>query len=84
MPETNMDIKKNKEAVSDVFEFELPKNEVESDLSIGERGTIMIPVEVVSVKSKSYVFRKVKKAGIEGEFKPETAEEMRERFPVEE
>lgn len=80
MPDTNMDIKKNNESTSDVFEFELPKNEVEQDLEVGERGNMVIPVEVIAVKSSSYVFRKTKKASTEGIFKPESTSEMRERI----
>lgn len=77
---TNMDINKNKNATTPVFEFSIPRNEVDVDLSIGEFGEICIPVEVVEVGKDSVTFRKRGKAEAEDVFRPEPLEKMKERI----
>lgn len=77
---TNMDINNNKNATTPVFEFSIPRNEVDVDLAIGEFGEICIPVEVVEVGKDAITFRKRGKAEAEDIFRPEPLEKMRERI----
>jgi hypothetical protein len=62
--------------------FTVSKSELEMDLEIGETGTLMVPVEVVSIDKENYFVRKIGKITPEGEFKPETVKDMRERIGV--
>ena len=80
MADTNMDIKSNPEANAPVFEFRLPQSEVDMELQVGELGTIVIPVEVVSKADDTYTFRKTSAAVAEGNFRPETLSDARKRL----
>lgn len=82
MPSTNMDINKNKNATAPVFEFTLPKSEVDADVAVGEFGEVSIPVEVIAIEGESITFRKNGKAEAEDMFKPEPLSNMRERMGV--
>jgi hypothetical protein len=82
MPSTNMDINKNKTTTVPVFEFTLPKHEVEADLTVGEYGEICIPVEIIAIDKDSVTFRKNGKAEAEDMFRPEPLSGMRDRMGV--
>lgn len=82
--QTNMDNKKNPNASVDVFEFTLPKNEVDQALDVGSFGEVMIPVEVLSVGEKTYTFRKRASAHTDKPFQDEPLAVMRERIGVKE
>jgi hypothetical protein len=75
-----MDINKNKTATTPVFEFSIPRSEVDVDLAVGEFGEICVPVEVVAVGKDDITFRKRGKAEAEGSFHQEPLEKMRERI----
>lgn len=80
MAQTNMDTKKNPTATVPVMEFMLPMSEVDASLSTGQLGSILIPVEVVSVSDGMVTFRKNAAVSTEGNFRSETTAEMRERI----
>jgi hypothetical protein len=82
MPSTNMDINKNKDVTVPVFEFMLPKSEVQADLTVGEYGEISIPVQIIAVDKDSVTFRKNGPAIAEDMFKPEPLHQMRDRMGV--
>jgi hypothetical protein len=82
MPSTNMDINKNKTATVPVFEFTLPKHEIEADLAVGEYGEVCIPVQIIAIDKESVTFRKNGKAEAEDMFRPEPLHQMRERMGV--
>lgn len=77
---TNMDINKNKDAANPVFEFSLPRHEVDVDIAVGEFGEISVPVEVVEVGSDTVTFRKRGKATAQDVFRSEPLSSMRERI----
>jgi len=77
---TNMDINKNKNATTPVFEFSIPRSEVDVDVAVGEYGEICIPVEVVEVGKEIITFRKRGKAEAEDIFRQEPLEKMKERI----
>lgn len=62
--------------------FIVSKVELDMNLEIGQTGTIMIPVEVMSIDKENYVMRKSGKITPEGEFKPESVKDMRVRIGV--
>lgn len=62
--------------------FIINKDELDMNLEIGQTGTIMIPVEVISIDKEHYVMRKAGKITPEGEFKPESVKDMRKRIGV--
>ena len=80
--DTNMDINENREATVPVLEFRLPTNEVEMEGAVGDRGIIMIPVEIVAKNDGSFTFRKTGRAEAEGEFREASVDEMREQIGV--
>lgn len=85
MPElnnTNMDIKKNPNATTPVFEFTLPTNELEADMEVGEVGEVIVPVEVIQKSSSSITFRKLRSARAEKSFRKESLSDMRSRIGV--
>jgi len=84
MPEaqTNMDIRKNPEATTPVFEFTLPKHEIDADLKMGDHGEVIVPVEVVAVTGSDVTFRKVASARTDQKFGPTSSAEMREKMEV--
>lgn len=79
---TNMDSIQNKNATEPVFEFTLPKSELDASMSLDEKGKIMIPVQVVSESDSSFTFRKIGKCEVPEEFKDEPLDEMRKRIGV--
>lgn len=79
---TNMDSAKNKNATEPVFEFTLPKSELDTSMAMDEKGKIMIPVQVVAESKDSFTFRKVGKCEVPEEFKDEPLDEMRKRIGV--
>lgn len=62
--------------------FIVAKSELDMDLEIGETGMLMIPVEVMTIDRDNYTFRKDGRIKAEGEFKPETVKDMRDRIGV--
>jgi hypothetical protein len=82
MPSTNMDINKNKEVTVPVFEFMLPKHEIDASLTVGEYGHVSIPVQIVSIDKESVTFRKNGPAKAEDMFKPEPLSDMKDRMGV--
>lgn len=78
--QTNMDTKKNPTATVPVMEFMVPVSELDMELKAGERGKLLIPVEVVAVNDGMVTFRKMKSITAEGTFRRETTNEMRERL----
>jgi len=62
--------------------FIVSKSELAMDLEIGETGTLMIPVEVMSIDKESYTMRKFGQIKAEGSFKPESVKEMRRKIGV--
>jgi hypothetical protein len=75
-----MDVKKNPTATVPVMEFMVPISELDMELKAGERGKLLIPVEVVAVNDGMVTFRKMKSITVEGTFRRETTNEMRERL----
>lgn len=76
---TNMDVNKNKETTVPIFEFSLPKSEVDSPVAVNDNGHVIIPVQVLEISDGTITFRKngpVKTL----DFKEETVESMRERI----
>jgi len=80
--DTNMDTNENKEATVPVLEFRLPTNEIDLEAAVGDRGVIMIPVEVIAKNDGSFTFRKSGIASAEGEFRGATLDEMRDKIGV--
>lgn len=61
-------------------EFAIPSGEIDAPIQTGDMGELRISVEVISQVNGLVVFRKRKKAVVEGDFKPEGAKDMRERL----
>jgi len=80
MADINMDPQNKPDAKVPVFEFKVPKSEIDADLKVGDLGKLLIPVEVVADSDDSYTFRKKKLITVEGTFRPETVNEMRDRL----
>jgi len=82
MPSTNMDNINNKEATEPVFEFSLPKNELDASLDVGDCGEVSIPVEVVSIGKDSVTLRKYGKARTTEDFKEMSSNQLRDKIGV--
>ena len=82
MPQTNMDNQKNPTATAPVLEFSIPDNEVEEGLKVGDKGELIIPVEVVSKGDGITTYRKSGAAKSERRFREESITEMRDRIGV--
>lgn len=80
MPQTNMDIKGNPSATAPVMEFMVPKAEFDMEVSIGDRGKLLVPVEVVAISDGMMTFRKMDNLTAQGTFRKETTSEMRDRL----
>ena|SRR3990172_6162752 len=80
--QTNMDIRKNPDATVPIFEFTLPKSEVDADMRVGQVGEVRIPVEVVSIVDSAVTFRKTGTASTEITFREPTVNEMRSTMKV--
>lgn len=63
-----------------VMEFMLPESEVDREISVGDIGTVAIPVVVVAINDGMVTFRKTDKVNVEGGFRKETLDEMRKRI----
>lgn len=61
-------------------EFCIPESELDAALEIGDYGRLSLSVEVIGRVNGMVMFRKHKKATVEGNFKPEGAKDMRERL----
>lgn len=61
-------------------EFCIPESELDAAIEVGDYGRITLTVEVIGRINGIIVFRKHKKAIPEGNFKPEGANDMRERL----
>lgn len=80
MPQTNMDVKGNPNATVPIMEFMVPMSEMAMSLKEGERGKLLVPVEVVAINDGMVTFRKMNSITAEGTFRRETANEMRTRL----
>lgn len=78
--QTNMDVRKNPMATVPIMEFMVPVSELDMELKEGERGKLLIPVEVVALGDGMVTFRKMKSITAAGTFRRETTNEMRERL----
>ena len=61
-------------------EFSIPAGEIDAPLQTGDLGKISLHVEVIGTTDGLIHFRKHKKAITDGNFKPEGANDMRERL----
>ena len=80
MAHTNMDTKANPSATTPIMEFMVPKAEIDMELAQGERGKLLIPVEVVAISDGMVTFRKMDNLTAQGTFRRETTNEMRDRL----
>lgn len=78
--QTNMDTKANPTATTPIMEFMVPVSELDMELKTGERGKLLIPVEVVALSDGMVTFRKMNSITAEGTFRKETTNEMRTRL----
>lgn len=78
--QTNMDVRKNPTATVPVMEFMVPISELDMELKEGERGKLLVPVEVVAISDGMVTFRKMNSITAEGTFRRETTNEMRTRL----
>lgn len=78
--QTNMDTKANPTATTPIMEFMVPVSELDMELKEGERGKLLVPVEVVAVSDGMVTFRKMSSITAEGTFRKETLNEMRTRL----
>lgn len=62
--------------------FIVAKNELETDLDIGQTGILMVPVKLISIDEDTFTFRKDGQIKPEGTFKEETVKDMRKRIGV--
>ena len=82
MPKTNMDVRNHEDAESPVFEFTLPTSELEAAFTMGEKGEVIIPCEVIAVNDDSVTLRKIDAARTDKHFQQETAMDMKKRIGV--
>jgi hypothetical protein len=75
-----MDVKGNPNATVPIMEFMVPMSEMAMSLKEGERGKLLVPVEVVAINDGMVTFRKMNSITAEGTFRRETANEMRTRL----
>lgn len=61
-------------------EFAIPTGEVDAPVEVGDFGKLVIEVEAIARLDGVTIFRKHKKARVEGNFRPEGAKELRERL----
>ncbi len=61
-------------------EFAIPESEIAAAVETGDYGKLSLSVEVIGRVNGMVIFRKHKKATVEGDFKPEGAKDMRERL----
>lgn len=61
-------------------EFCIPESELDASLEVGDYGKLGLSVEVIGRVNGMVIFRKHKKAIPEGNFKPEGANDLRERL----
>lgn len=61
-------------------EFSIPDSEINADMVAGDRGRLILDVEVIGRVDGRTIFRKHNQAKAEGNFKPENAKQMRERL----
>jgi hypothetical protein len=61
-------------------EFMVPESEVDSEVTVGDVGHIIVPVVVVSRNDGMICFRKTNNVKPEGGFRKETIDEMRKRI----
>lgn len=60
--------------------FSIPDSEINAEMVAGDRGRLLIDVEVVGRVDGKTIFRKHNQAKADGNFKPEGAKQMRERL----
>lgn len=79
---TNMDLKKEASNDGPQLEFTLPMNEVKESLSVGDKGKVMIPVEVTQVQDGMISFRKIGMAESQSNFRELSLEEEKKDIGV--
>ena len=79
---TNMDLSKPSNNDGPQLQFTLPIEEVQEKVTVGDKGTIMIPVEVTQVKDGVVSFIKRGKASSQSNFQSMSLEEEREDIGV--
>jgi hypothetical protein len=85
MNNMNMDNKENQDAEMPVMEFTLPANELDAMVKVGQKGEVMIPVEVIATGDNSVTLRKIGAASADKHFqdvKDMPAMEMRKHMKV--
>lgn len=61
-------------------EFTLSRAEVDAPLDVGDFGSLLVPVEVISIHNGLVTFRKHGPAKASEPFKPESLDQMRDRM----
>lgn len=79
---TNMDLNKPSNSDGPQLQFTLPIEEVQEKVSVGDKGTIMIPVEVTQVQDGFVSFMKRGKASSQTNFQSLSLDEEREDIGV--
>jgi len=79
---TNMDLKKPSNPDGPQLEFALPMEEVAEQVSVGDKGSVIIPVEVTQVRNGMITFIKRGKASSQTNFQPMSLEEERKDIGV--
>lgn len=81
MVNTNMDLKKKASPDGPQLEFTLPLNDLQIDLEVGQKGEVIIPVEVTQLADGMVSFRKTGKAK-SGEFRSASLSDMEDDIGV--
>lgn len=61
-------------------EFSIPDSEINAEMVTGDRGRLILDVEVIGRVDGRTIFRKHNQAKADGNFRPENAKQMRERM----
>ena len=77
-----MDLNKESKKDGPQLEFTLPNNELLTQAEVGQIGKVIIPIKITQVGKETISFIKNGKAEPSGEFKQQTATEMRETLPI--
>lgn len=64
----------------ELTEFSVPVSEFDKEVTVGDVGSLMVPVVVVSLTDGVVTLRKANNVKPEGTFRPETMDEMRKRI----
>lgn len=61
-------------------DFAIPNSEINAEMMVGEYGRLIIDVEVIGQVDGRTIFRKHGKAKADGNFRPESAKQMKARL----